>query len=291
MIVVTAATGQLGRLVMEGLLATVPADQLVAAVRNPAKAADLAERGVQVREADYDRPETLANVFGAGDRVLLISGPDLGTRVAQHKAVVDAAAAAGVALLAYTSVLQADISPLAVAPDHRATEEYIRASGVPYSFLRNGWYSENYHAAIINGAEHGVIVGSAGDGLIASATRADYAAAAVAVLIGAGPGEVENHDNTVYELSGDVGWTMRELAVEVGAATPREVVYQNLSPEEYARVLAATGMPEPVAELYAAMDVDISRGALSATPGDLHKLIGHPSTHIRETVAALFPRP
>ncbi|RCG26987.1 NAD(P)-dependent oxidoreductase [Sphaerisporangium album] len=283
MIVVTAATGHLGRLVVEGLLAAVPADQVAIVVRDPGKAADLAERGVHVREADFDRPAMLEGAFAAGDRVLLISGPDVGARLNQHKAVVDAAAAAGVALLAYTSVLHADTTPLAVAPDHLATEGYIRASGVPFSFLRNGWYTENYAPAALNGAEHGTIAGSAGEGRVASATRADYAAAAVAVLTG------EGHENTVYELSGDTAWSMPELAAEVAALAGRPVTYQDLPRDEYARVLAAAGLPEPVAAMFAAMDADVSQGVLAATPGILSKLIGRPTTPLREALAPLFP--
>ncbi|MEU9886305.1 SDR family oxidoreductase [Sphaerisporangium sp. NPDC051011] len=283
MIVVTAATGQLGRLVVEGLLAAVPADQIAVVVRDPGKAADFAERGVHVREADYDRPATLEGAFAAGDRVLLISSPDVGARLDQHKAVVDAAAAAGVALLAYTSLLHADTSPLAVAPEHLATELYIRASGVPFSLLRNGWYTENYVSAALNGAEHGTVAGSAGEGRVAGATRADYAAAAVAVLTG------EGHENSVYELSGDTAWSMPEFAAEVSALAGRPVTYQDLPQEEYARVLASAGLPEPVAAMLAAMDADITKGVLADTPGTLSKLIGRPTTPLHETLAPLFP--
>ncbi|GAA3819893.1 SDR family oxidoreductase [Sphaerisporangium flaviroseum] len=282
MIVVTAATGHLGRLVVERLLETTPADQIVAAVRNPEKAAGLAARGVGVQEADYDRPETLKSAFSAGDRVLLISSDSVGDRLPQHKAVVDAAAEAGVALIAYTSVLHADTTPLALAPDHKATEEHIRASGIPFTFLRNGWYTENYAAAAAQGAEHGTIVGSAGEGRIASATRADYAAATAAVLTG------EGHENTIYELSGDTAWSMPELAAEVSALSGRPVTYQDLPREEYERILIGAGLPEPAAAMYAGIDLDIARGHLGHTSGHLSELAGRPTTPLRDALAAIL---
>ena len=196
LIVVTAATGQLGRLVVEDLLTRVPADTIVAAVRTPAKAADLAERGVQVREADYDRPETLTAALDGADNVLLISGSEVGRRIPQHQAVVDAATKANVSLPAYTSAPRADTTPLAVGPEHKAAEESIKASGLTYSILRNGWYNENYVQTARQAAATGTLLGSARDGRVASASRADFAAAAATVLTTPG------HDNTVYELAG-----------------------------------------------------------------------------------------
>ena len=178
MIVVTGASGQLGRLVIAALLEKIPAPQIVAAVRNPASVQDLAARGVVVREADYNRPETLETAFRGADKLLLISSSELGGRVPQHRAVIDAAKAAGVRLLAYTSILRADVSPLGLAAEHRETENYLRASGLPFVLLRNGWYSENYTASVPVALEHGVVLGSAGNGRISSAARADYAAAA-----------------------------------------------------------------------------------------------------------------
>ncbi|MEU8270025.1 SDR family oxidoreductase [Sphaerisporangium sp. NPDC049002] len=290
MIVVTGATGQLGRLVVEGLLKTTPPGQIVAAVRNPEKAADLAERGVQVREADYDRPETLKSAFAAGDRVLLISSDTVGVRLPQHKAVVDAAAEAGVALLAYTSVLRGDTSTLALAAEHKGTEEYIRASGIPFSFLRNGWYFENYDSTITQAAEQGTIAGASGEGRVSTATRAEYAAAAVAVLTGEGHESGKSHENTVYELAGDVAWTKAELAAEIAAVTGKPVTYQDLPREEYERVLIGAGLPEPVAAMFAAIEIDIAQGALADTTGDLARLIGRPTTPLRDTVAEVLAR-
>ncbi|GIH61080.1 SDR family oxidoreductase [Microbispora siamensis] len=279
MIVVTGATGHLGRLVVEDLAARVPASRIVAAVRSPEKAADLAERGVQVREADYDRPATLEAALEGATRVLLVSGTDPGRRVGQHKAVVDAARAAGVELLAYTSIPRADTTPLGLAPDHKATEEYIRASGLPFAFLRNGWYHENYVAAARQGAQSGVIPGSARDGRVASAARADFAAAAAAVLAG------EGHRNAVYELTGDVAWSMPELAAVVSELSGTPVEYRDLPVAEYAKALEAGGLPGPVAALFAQIDAGIADGWLGETPGDLSRLIGRPTTPLRDTLA------
>ncbi|MFD2418898.1 SDR family oxidoreductase [Amycolatopsis pigmentata] len=279
MIVVTGATGQLGRLVVEGLLERLPAGEIVAAVRSPEKANWAAERGVVVRKADYDQPETLSSAFEGADKVLLVSGSDVGKRVAQHKAAVEAARDAGVAHLVYTSAPKADTSPLVLAPDHKATEEFIRASGLTYTILRNNWYSEGYTQAIEQGARTGNFVGSAGDGRVATATRADYAAAAVEVLTGDG------HANEIYELSGDIAWTRAELAAEISKATGKEVTYTDLPTDEHKAVLVQAGLPAPVAELLAAIDANIKDGVLSATPGDLKALIGRPPTPIADTVA------
>jgi NAD(P)H dehydrogenase (quinone) len=280
MIIVTGATGQLGRLVVEDLLTRVPADRIVAAVRTPQKAADLAERGIQVREADYDRPDTLKTAFEGAGKILLISGTDFGSRFRQHQAVIDAAVDAGAGLLAYTSVLHADISTLPVAAEHQATEEAIKASGLTYSLLRNGWYHENYIPAAQQGAATGTIIGSARDGRVASASRADYAAAAATVLTGDG------HDNTVYELSGDTAWNMGDLAADISAVTGTTVVYQDLPAQDHARALAEAGLPEPVVEMLVAMDAGTADGCLADTTGDLARLIGRPTTPLRTTLAA-----
>ncbi|WP_432930894.1 SDR family oxidoreductase [Microbispora sp. CA-135349] len=279
MIVVTGATGHLGRLVVEELAARVPASRIVAAVRSPQKAADLAERGIEVREADYDRPATLGPAFEGATRVLLISGSEPGRRVDQHKAVVDAARAAGVELLAYTSIPHAETTPLGLAPDHKATEEHIRASGLPFAFLRNGWYHENYVAAARQGARSGVIAGSVRDGRVASAARADFAAAAAAVLT------TEGRQGAVYELTGDVAWTMPELAAVVSELAGTPVEYRDLPVAEYAKALEASGMPAPVAALFAQVDAGIADGWLGDTPGDLSRLIGRPTTPLRDTLA------
>jgi NAD(P)H dehydrogenase (quinone) len=278
-IVVTGASGQLGRLVVENLLTRgVPAAQIVAAVRTPKKAADLATRGVQVREADYDRPETLALAFAGASRLLLVSGSEMGRRVPQHQAVVDAARKAGAAHIAYTSILHADTTPLGLAPEHKATEELIRASGLPFTFLRNGWYTENYDAPISQAAATGTLSGSAGDGRVSAAARADYAAAAAAVLTGQG------HQGKAYELGGDPAWTYSDLAAEIFKAAGTPVIYQNLTAEQHKQALADAGLPEHYAELVVDSDQGIAAGHLETHSGDLTRLIGRPTTTLTDAV-------
>ncbi|MFE0689162.1 SDR family oxidoreductase [Streptomyces xiamenensis] len=279
MLVVTGATGQLGRLVIDALLASVPADHVTAVVRDAAKAADLAERGVRLRIADYDDPATLRGAFAAGDRVLLISGNEVGRRIPQHTAVIDAAREAGVALLAYTGVLGGPAADFTLADDHKGTEEAILASGLPYTFLRNGWYHENYTAQLGPVLEHGQVVSAAGEGRVASASRADYAAAAAAVLTG------EGHANTVYELSGDTAWSFAEYAAEVARLSGKDITYSAVTAERQTANLVAAGLPEPFAAVLVGVDLAIGRGLLAATPGDLARLIGRPTTPIADAIA------
>ncbi|QKV79859.1 SDR family oxidoreductase [Amycolatopsis sp. Hca4] len=281
MIVVTGATGHLGKLVVEGLLEKLPADQVVAAVRTPEKAADLAERGIEVRRADYTDPASLDTALKGADKVLLVSGSEVGQRVAQHQAVIEAAKQAGVRHFVYTSASKATTSKLAVAPEHKATEELIEASGLTATILRNNWYNENYVETIKQAARTGSFVGSAGDGRVASATRADYAAAAVAVLTG------EGHEGKIYELAGDVAWSNAELAAEIGKATGREISYVDLPGNEHAKVLTQAGLPEPLIGFLVAIDGDIKDGLLAETTPDLRTLIGRPTTPIGVTVAEL----
>ncbi|MBO2445734.1 NAD(P)H-binding protein [Actinomadura barringtoniae] len=280
-IVVTGATGQLGRLVIDELLERVPADQVVAVVRNAAKATDLAERGVELRIADYTAPETLDGVFQAGDRVLLISSNAMEENTAQHAAVVDAAVKANVALLAYTSVLGGAAATFRIAAHHAATEELILASGLPHVFLRNGWYNENYSGNIGFVLKSGIVMGSAGEGRIASASRADYAAAAAAVLTGEG-----EDGRSVYELSGDEAWTLADLAAEVSRQTGREIAYRDLTAARYSQIMADAGVPVRDAESVADADLGIARGELAAVTGDLRRLIGRPTTTIADSIAA-----
>ncbi|RII22216.1 Quinone oxidoreductase 2 [Streptomyces sp. YIM 130001] len=279
MIVVTGATGHLGRHVIDGLLEKVPADRVAAVVRDKEKAADLAARGVELRIGDYSRPETLANAFGAGDRLLLISGSEVGSRVAQHTAVIDAARAAGVALLAYTGVLGGPDADFELAAEHKVTEQLILDSGLPYVFLRNGWYHENYTENLAPVLEHGTVVSSAGDGRVASASRADYAAAAVTVLTGDG------FENQVFELSGDVAWSFGEYAAEIGRQTGREIGYADVPAADSLAMLTGAGIPEPMAAILVDVDRAIARGLLAGTSGDLARLIGRPTTPLAEAVA------
>ncbi|MDS0139997.1 MULTISPECIES: SDR family oxidoreductase [unclassified Amycolatopsis] len=281
MIVVTGATGHLGKLVVEGLLEKLPADQVVAAVRTPEKAADLAERGVEVRRADYTDPDSLVTALKGADKVLLVSSSEVGQRVAQHEAVIEAAKQAGVRHLVYTSAPRATTSKLVLAPEHKATEELIEASGLTATILRNNWYNENFADTIKQAVQTGSFAGSAGDGRVASATRADYAAAAVAVLTG------EGHEGKIYELAGDVAWTYADLADEIAKATGREVTYADLPADEHAEVLTRAGLPEPVVGLLVTLDADTKAGLLAETTDDLRALIGRPSTPIGATVAEL----
>ncbi|WP_236788396.1 SDR family oxidoreductase [Amycolatopsis sp. GM8] len=275
MIVVTGATGQLGRLVVEGLKTKLPADQIVAAVRNPAKAADL---GVTVRQADYNEPETLTAALEGADKVLLISGTELGRRVAQHEAVVEAARKAG-AHIVYTSAPKAHDTALILAPEHKATEEIIRESGLPFTLLRNGWYHENYEETVREAAQTGEFIGSAGEGRTSSASRADFADAAVAVLTGDG------HQNKVYELSGDTAWTRAELAATIAEAAGKPVTYADLTPEQHQAALVEAGLPEGAAQFTVALDGNTKDGLLGETSGELRALIGRPTTPISDYVA------
>lgn len=280
MIVVTGATGQLGRLVIASLLKKVPAKNIVAAVRDVEKAADLAALGVVVRSADYTRPETWEAALEGAEKVLLISSNEIGQRAAQHRTVINAAAKAKVGLLAYTSVLRADTSPLGLAGEHKETEEMIMASGLPYVILRNGWYTENHTMAIGAALEHGAVFGCAGEGAFSTASRQDYADAAVAVLT------EDGHAGKVYELAGDVAYTLTELAAEFGRQSGKAVVYNNLSEAEYKGLLLQIGLPEVLAELLANSDTGASLGGLYDNSGVLARLIGRGTTPLSETVSA-----
>lgn len=278
-IVVTGASGKLGRHVVEQLLEKVPAGQVTAVVRSPERVADLAERGVRVAVADYNAPETFDGLFAAGDKVLLISGNEFDKgRVRQHSVVIDAARAAGVALLAYTSAPGSLTATL--ADDHRGTERALLDSGVPYVLLRNGWYHENYTENLAPVLEHDAVVAAAGEGRISSASRADYAAAAVAVLTG------EGHENTTYELGGDEAWSFAEYAAELSRQTGREIVYNPVTPEALTGILTGAGVPEPMAAVFAGVDAAIAEGQLVVDSGDLSRLAGRPTTPLAEAVAA-----
>jgi NAD(P)H dehydrogenase (quinone) len=278
-IVVTGATGQLGRHVVEQLLQKVPAAEITAVVRDRDKAADFAERGVRLAVADYNAPETFDDVFAAGDKVLLISGNEFDKgRVGQHTVVIEAAKAAGVALLAYTSAPGSLTA--ALADDHRATEQVLLASGLPYTLLRNGWYHENYTENLAPVLEHGAVVHAAGDGRLSSASRADYAAAAVAVLTGAG------HENKTYELGGDEAWGFAEFAAELSRQTGKEIVYNPVSVEAFTGILTDSGLPGPLAATLAGVDASIEKGELVVSTGDLSRLAGRPTTPLAEAIAA-----
>ncbi|MCA5892453.1 SDR family oxidoreductase [Isoptericola sp. NEAU-Y5] len=276
-IAVTGTSGHLGRLVVESLLArgASPAD-VVALARTTSKVADLAGRGVVVREADYDRPETLATALDGVDVLVLVSGSEIGQRVRQHGAVADAAKGAGVSRVVYTSAPHADTSSLVVVPEHKATEELLAASGLSTTFLRNGWYTENYVPDVQQAAQTGEIARSAGDGRVASASRGDYAEAAAVVALDVG--RDGSHDGAVYELSGDAAWDFDELASTAAEILGRPVAYRRLTSDEHRDLLVGAGLDEGTAGFLAGLDANTGDGLLSETSGDLARLIGRPTT-------------
>jgi NAD(P)H dehydrogenase (quinone) len=278
-IVVTGATGHLGRLVVESLLRRgVPADQIVALGRDVAKAADLAERGVVVTPADYNDVNSLRAAFAGADKLMFVSGSEAGQRLPQHRNVIAAAKDAGVGLVVYTSIANADTSSLTLAAEHKATEQNIAASGLPYVFLRNSWYIENYTGQLPTYLEHG-IAGAAGDGKVSAATRPDFAEAAAAVLT------TDGHTNQVYELGG-APFTMTELAVEVSRQSGKPVTYTDLPVEQYTEVLIGAGLPEPYAAILADGDRGLAQGELYVEGDDLEQLIGRPPTPLADAIRA-----
>ncbi|HEP1897339.1 TPA: SDR family oxidoreductase [Kluyvera cryocrescens] len=282
MIAITGATGQLGQHVVANLLKTTAADQLVAVVRNPAKAEALSQQGVNVRQADYGDEGALTKALQGVEKLLIISSSEVGQRAPQHRNIIQAATAAGVKFIAYTSLLHADTSPLGLADEHIATEKMLADSGIPYALLRNGWYTENYLASAPPALEHGVFIGAAGEGKIASATRADYAAAAARVI------SEEGHAGKVYELAGDNGWTLSELAAELAKQSGKKVVYQNLSEADFAAALKSVGLPDGLADMLADSDVGASKGGLFDDSHTLSKLIGRPTTALADSVKSIL---
>ncbi len=278
-IVIAGATGQLGRHVVEALLErNVPAADIVATGRSVEKLADFAERGVTVQEMDYENPASVAEALNGATKVLLISSSAVGQRVEQHRTVIEAAKAEGVELLAYTSIANADTTGMKLAAEHQATEELLKESGVPFVLLRNSWYLENYTEQLQGTLAQGAIAGSAGDGKVSGATRADYAQAAAAVLV------ADHQAGKVYELGGDHAFTLDQLASEISSAAGREIAYNDLPANEYQQILVGAGVPDAFAEILADSDLGIARGDLLVTSGDLQKLIGHPSTPLSEAV-------
>lgn len=273
---VTGATGKLGRLVVQELLDSQPAGDIVAIVRDEAKAADLAATGVQVRVASYDDPSALRSALAGVDKLLLVSSNEVGRRIPQHMNVIDAAKAAGVKHLVYTSAPKATTSALVLAPEHKATEEYLAQSGLTYTILRHGWYTENYVQAAQTAAQTGKLVSAAGKGRVASATRADYAAGAVAVLLG------EGHEGKVYECSGDYAWDFDELANAISEISGKPVVYEPVSAPIMMGILRGGGLDEATAGFVAALDENTAAGLLSGCTGELSKLIGRPTTPLKE---------
>lgn len=273
---VTGATGQLGRLVLEKLKTKVAADSIVALVRNPEKATDL---GVEVRVFDYTKPENLVVSLNGVDKLLLISGNEIGQRLPQHKAVIEAAKQVGIKHIIYTSILHADTSPLGLAGEHLATEVAIKASGLVYTILRNGWYTENYAGSAKGAVYAGAFIGCAGEGKIASAARADYAEAALMVLEGNG------HENKIYELAGDEAYTLSELAAEISHQNGKTIPYNNLTETQYEDILKSFGLPEGLALMLADSDTGASKGGLFDDSKFLSSFIGRPTTSLAKVLA------
>lgn len=276
---VTGASGQLGRHVVAALAERAGPAAVAAIVRDPGRAAGLFPEGVAIREGDYDRPETLDAALAGAERVLLISSNALGARVAQHGKVIDAARRAGVGRIAYTSVLRADVSTLGLAEEHRRTEALVAASGLPFTLLRNGWYTENYTASIPSALQHGALIGSAGNGRISSAARADYAvAAAVALIDDTGP-------RVVHELAGDTSYTLAGFAAELSRQAGRTIPYVDMPEANYRTALLGAGLPEGLAALLADSDAAAAHDALFDESHGLARLIGRPTTPLAESIA------
>ncbi|UYU31533.1 SDR family oxidoreductase [Siccibacter colletis] len=282
MIAVTGATGQLGQLVINALLKTVAASEIVALVRDPAKAQSLSDKGVQVRRGDYNDKAALDRALQGVEKLLLISSSEVGQRTSQHRNVIEAAKSAGVQLIAYTSLLHADTSPLGLAAEHVETEKLLADSGLAYALLRNGWYSENYLASVPAALQHGLFIGSAGEGKIASATRADYAEAAARVLT------LDDQAGRVYELAGDDAWTLSDLCASLSALSGKTVAYQNLSEADFAAALMGAGLPEGFAKLLADSDAGAAKGGLFDDGHQLSTLIGRPTTPLAASLKAML---
>ncbi|MDW7782761.1 SDR family oxidoreductase [Morganella morganii] len=282
MIAITGATGLLGQHVIENLLQTVPAGQIVAIVRNPAKGASLSRKGISVRQADYNDEASLIRALQGVEKLLLISSSEIGQRVTQHRNVINAAKSANVKFIAYTSLLHADTSPLSLHTEHVETEKMLADSGILYTLLRNGWYTENYLASVPAALEHGVFIGAAGDGKIASAARADYAAVAARVI------SEDGHAGKVYELAGDEAWTLSHLAKELTEQSGKNVVYQNLSQADFVAALKNAGLPDKLSEMLADSDIGASEGGLFDDSHALSKLIGRPTTTLAESIKSIL---
>ena len=279
-IAITGATGQLGQLVIQQLLQLTPAENIIALVRDLDKAEHFKTQGIELREFDYDRSETLVAALSGVDKLLLISANEIGRRTPQHQAVVAAAKVAGVPYLAYTSLLRADTSPLGLAQEHRETEKLIRDSGLRYTFLRNNWYNENYLAGMAHSIEIATLFGAAQEGRISSVSRIDYAEAAAKVLTSTG------HDYKTYELAGSESFNLPELAAYIGQATNQDIIYQNLNAEEYTQALTQAGLPAGLVDVIVDADIQSIQAAMYSDSKDLEQLIGRKTTRIQEAIKA-----
>ncbi len=281
-IAVTGATGHLGQLVVNGLVEKHNANDIVAIVRNQAKAQSLADKGVQIKVADYNDTDALEKALAGVDKVLLISSSEMGQRFTQHKNVIDSAKAAGVKYIAYTSAPRAATTTLALAPEHKETEAYILKSGLDYTLLRNNWYTENYAGQIDAARSTGAIMAAAGPGRVASASRADYAKGAVSVLL------TDGHEGKTYELGGDKAWDYNELAATIGEVIGKPVEYKSVDKDTMKGILQSIGMDDVTAEVFATIDTNIADGELAEVTGDLNKLIGGPTTPLKQGLLAVI---
>ena len=282
MIAITGATGLLGQHVIENLLQTVPANQIVAFARDVKKGSSLSQKGVLVRQADYNDKDSLITALQGVDKLLLISSSEVGKRTIQHRNVIEAAKSADVQFIAYTSILHADRSPLSLHVEHVETEKMLADSGISYTLLRNGWYTENYLASVPAALEHGVFLGAAGDGKIASATRAEYALAAARVI------SEEGHIGKVYELAGDEAWTLEQLAKELTKQSGKQVIYNNLSQADFVAALKTAGLPDKLSNMLADSDIGASNCGLFDDSHTLSKLIGRRTTTLAESIKAIL---
>ncbi|MGR3976505.1 SDR family oxidoreductase [Acinetobacter sp. 1207_04] len=281
-IAITGATGQLGELIIQALLTHIPADNIVALVRNKTKALKLKQQNIELRHFDYDSPETLAPALIGIDKLLLISANEIGRRTAQHQAVIEAVKNAKVPYIAYTSLLRANTSPLGLAQEHRETEALIQASGLTYTFLRNNWYSENYIAGVVQNAASGQLFSAAKDGKISSASRTDYAEAAAIVLAST------NHDNKTYELAGSENFTKLDLAKFIEKASGKKVSRIELSASDLTHGLQQAGLPETLISVIVDADIQTVEGAMYSESKDLEQLIGRKTISIQSQIEALF---
>ena len=281
MIAVTGANGQLGQKVIQTLLNTEKANTIVALVRNPDNAHALKQLGVVVRQADYNNPETLKSAFEGVEKLLLISGTEFGKRFEQHKAVIDAAMAQNVSLIAYTSLLKADTSPLLLAQEHKQTEAYFKNVSAPFVFLRNGWYTENYTDNVDSVLQLGAVAGAAKQGVLSTASRQDYADAAVAVLLSS-----QNQTGKIYELAGDTGFTLMEYASTLSEITGEDIGFLDMDESAYREALIKAGLPEGMAAALADSEHYAASGWLQDNSGNLSSLLGRPTATLRATLAA-----
>lgn len=281
MIAVTGANGQLGQKVIQTLLNTEKANTIVALVRNPDNAHALKQLGVVVRQADYNKPETLKSAFEGVEKLLLISGTEFGKRFEQHKAVIDAAMAQNVSLIAYTSLLKADTSPLLLAQEHKQTEAYFKDVLAPFVFLRNGWYTENYTDNVDSVLQMGAVAGAAKQGVFSTASRQDYADAAVAVLLSS-----QNQAGKIYELAGDTGFTLMEYASTLSEITGEDIGFLDMDESAYREALIKAGLPEGLAAALADSEHYAASGWLQDNTGTLSSLLGRPTATLRATLAA-----